>query len=48
MTPVNDGYIIGLDYAIAIAKLAQEYNKPVEYIIETLEERKKANEEAGK
>lgn len=44
MTPVQDGYIIGIKYAIAIAKLAQEYDKPVEYIIETLEDRLNSEE----
>lgn len=44
--PVAEGVVIGLKYAIGIAKLAQEYDKPIEYVIATLEERKKSEEES--
>lgn len=42
--PVAEGVIIGLKYALGIAELAKEYDKPIDYVIETLKERKEAEE----
>ena len=42
--PVAEGVMIGLRYAIGIAELAKEYDKPMDYVIETLKERLEGEE----